>query len=73
MNLENKQIRELLAYASNNHFEVSLLSHCAIAEYSPGSRVFIKEGANGIFIYKGVTHDSCLILPEDFKQLFSKR
>lgn len=73
MNLENKQIRELLEHASNNHFEVSLLSHCAVAEYSHGSRVFIKEDANGFFfIYKGVTHDSCLITPEEFKELFAK-
>lgn len=73
MNLENKQIRELVAYASNNGFYVTIFSHCAMSEYAHGSRVFIKEGSNGIFIYKGVTHDSCLILPEDFKQLFAKR
>lgn len=72
MNLENKQIRELLTHASNNGFGVLLYSFIAIVEYSDDLRVFIQESHDAIFIYKGVMDDSCLILPDDFKQLFSK-
>lgn len=72
MNLENKQIRELLMYASNNGHTVTLLSFVAIVENDEDLKVFIQEGHDSIFIYKGDMDDSCLILPHDFKQLFTK-
>ncbi|ELG3534906.1 hypothetical protein RN068_004760 [Salmonella enterica] len=72
MNLENGQIRELLTYASNNGHTVTLLSYVAVVENDEGLKVFIQEGFGGIFIYKGAMDDSCLILPHDFKQLFTR-
>ncbi|ECO1010167.1 hypothetical protein AA464_08550 [Salmonella enterica subsp. enterica serovar Newport] len=72
MNLENKQIRELLTYASNNGHTVTLYSIVAVVENDDDLKVFIQEGYDSIFIYKGAMDDSCLILPDDFKQLFTR-
>lgn len=72
MNLENKQVRELLTYASNNGHTVTLLSCVAIVQDYEALKVFIQQGHDSIFIYKGDFHDDCLILPEDFRQLFAK-